>query len=613
MATAGDLRANNAERFNDPFVLTSSQYIPEKFDDLLSMCEYLAAQFPSYTQTARRTVSHFLTELQFYGDEGDEDERKEMEEYMITRLQLMEKLQQAGLEYFIFGNSFVRMYYPFERFLVDRRNGTYREYNVNEFGEFARYVNDEMTYDVPDPDSPDDVPLSERPRVRFAFRDRSVKDASRIRIMFIEPRRMILRKNHVSGKMEYIWKLDQFFVDDVRQGTKIWQVNDTPKDILKAIRNNEDYRFADDRIFHLANTFISGVSYNGWGIPGILLNYHSIHQTAVYRRINEAVGLDFLLPIRVLSPAAQAGSGTDAAAAMNLGPWTDRMKSLVANKRKDPEAMHVVPFPIQYQELGGNGKALAPVELLRYANDQMLEDFGFPAELHHMSLQSGEVPTAIRMFQSNFIQLQHALSKMTQWVATNVRAYLGLSNLKVKLAQPTMADDLERRNVMLQLAAGGEVTRQLAYRLFGVDDATEEMRRRTREDLEIQRMQGEEQAKFEREQQMGSGDQVLQAQLQAQQEAAAAQGGPGGPAPGGPMPAPGGDGMGGRTPDKVMADAEQLAMQWLQMQGQDDRAKSQSMEQVRNSDPTLYAVAKQKMEEMRAQGASEGRRMAGKQ
>lgn len=79
------------------------------------------------------------------------------------------------------------------------------------------------------------------------------------------------------------------------------------------------------------------------------------------------------------------------------------------------------------------------------------------------------------------------------------------------------------------------------------------------------------------------------------------------------MPAPGGGGMGGRTPDKVMRDAEQLAMQWLQMQGQGDRAKNESMEQVRNTDPTLYAVAKQKMEELRAQGASQGRRMAGKQ
>lgn len=274
--------------------------------------------------------------------------------------------------------------------------------------------------------------------------------------------------------------------------------------------------------------------------------------------------------------------------------------------------MHVFPFPLQYQELGGNGKALAPVELIRYANDQMLEDFGFPAELHHMSLQAGEVPTAIRMFQANFIQLQHLLSKLVQWVVTDVLNFMGRPNIKVKLAAPTMADDLERRHVMLQLAAGGEVSRQLAYRLFGVDDATEEIRRRTKEDLEIQRMQAKEQADFEREQTIGSGDQVLQSMVQAQQEAMAAQQAQaGGGAPAAPA-APAGGG-GGVTPDKMLADADQLAQQWLQMQGQDDAAKNKSMEEVRNTNPTLYAVAKQRMEEIRAQGASEGRRMAGKQ
>lgn len=613
MATAADLRnVPNSERFVDPFVTTSSQYIPQQFNDLLDMCRYLAAQFPSYTQTAKRTVSHFLTELQFYGEDGDADERKETEEYVVNTLKIMEALQQAGMEYFIMGNSFVRMYHPFDRYLVDSRDGHYAEYNVNQFGEDATFCLGEMAYEVPDPRQAD-LPVEARRKVKLAFRDRTCRAADRVKITFIDPKRMILRKNHVSGRMEYIWRIDEFFVEDVRQGQKIWQINDTPMSILKAIRDNEDYRFDEGSIFHMANTFLSGVSYNGWGIPGILLNYHSIHQTAVYRSINEHVGLDYLLPVRVLTPAPTGqGAGSDAATSMNLGPWTQSAQAMIRNKRKDPTAMHVFPFPLQYQELGGNGKALAPVELIRYANDQMLEDFGFPAELHHMSLQAGEVPTAIRMFQANFIQLQHLLSNLVQWVVSDVLSFMGRPNIKVKLAAPTMADDLERRHVMLQLAAGGEVSRQLAYRLFGVDDATEEIRRRTKEDLEIQRMQAKEQADFEREQTIGSGDQVLQSMVQAQQEAMAAQQaqqGGGGGAP----PAPPAGGGGGVTPDKMLADADQLAQQWLQMQGQDDAAKNKSMEEVRNTNPTLYAVAKQRMEEIRAQGASQGRRMAGKQ
>lgn len=127
--------------------------------------------------------------------------------------------------------------------------------------------------------------------------------------------------------------------------------------MLEAIRHNKDYKFKQGGIFHMANNFISGISYNGWGIPNILLNYRSIHQMAVLRCINEAVGLDHMLPIRLLSPAQSGqGGGADAAAALNMGPWTASMKKLVHHKRTDPTALHIVPFPVQYQELGGEGK-----------------------------------------------------------------------------------------------------------------------------------------------------------------------------------------------------------------------------------------------------------------
>lgn len=607
MATAADIRnSTGAERFNDPFLLPSSQYIPHNFDDVLDLCKFLASQFPSYTQTTRRTVSHFITDIQFSGEEGDQGERDEVKEYAVETLHSMEILQQAGMESFILGNSFVRMYRPFERYLKDYRGGGYREYDVNMFGDTARFILDTLEYEVPDP-LQEDVPVDERRRVRFKFKDRDKRDPSKISFQFVDPKQMILRRNHISGKMEYIYRFEEFFIADVKRGDKIWQVNETPYKMLLAIRDNQDYKFGDGSVFHFANNFISGTSYNGWGIPGILLNYYSIHQVAVLRSINEAVGLDYMLPIRMISPTATAqGGGADAATSFNLGPWMQAMTDVIRNKRKDLTAMHIVPFPVQFQELGGEGKNLAPVELMKYMDDRALEDFGYPAELAHMSLQAQEVPTAIRLFESTFRQLQSQMSHCLQWMINSALAFLGKPAMHCSLAKPTLAADIERKHLLLNLATGGEISRQLAYGEIGVENAVQEKLRRVDEDFEIQRGEAKRQADFEREQNMGSSDQVLQAGMQAQQEAQAqAQGG------GGPVPS-GGAG-GGRTPDKVMRDAEQLAMQWLQMQGQDDRAKNESMEQVRNIDPTLYAVAKQKMEEMRAQGASQGRRMAGKQ
>lgn len=52
-----------SKEFNDPFVLDSTLYIPKKFKSNLDLAAYLAAQFPVYTQSVKRIVSHFITDI----------------------------------------------------------------------------------------------------------------------------------------------------------------------------------------------------------------------------------------------------------------------------------------------------------------------------------------------------------------------------------------------------------------------------------------------------------------------------------------------------------------------------------------------------------------------
>lgn len=609
MAIKADLRDSlmSYDKFNDPFLLNSSLYIPKKFRSNLDLAAYLAAQFPSYTQATKRTVSHFITDIQFTGEQGDGKEKDALKQYLIQQLEIMEVLQQAGMEYFIYGNAFIRIYYPFNRYLVDRRDGGYREYSVTSFGDDISFDINTMTYEVPDPR--EHGPVHQRNKVKLGFKDFKCTDPKKIKIMLIDPRRMTLHMNYVSGTIDYIWRFDEFFIADVKAGNKIWQINETPERMLRAIKEGKDFKFNSKHIFHMANNFISGISYNGWGIPNILLNYRSIHQMAVLRCINEAIGLDYMLPIRLLSPATSGqGGGADAASALNMGPWTNSMRKLIDNKRKDPTALHVVPFPVTYQELGGQGKALAPVELMQYAADQTMNDFGYPAELQHLSLQTAEVPTAIRMFESVFNPLYHKLNKCVQWINQAIAKFRDKQIISVKLTPPTMADDLEIRHIYLQLAAGGEVSRATAYKPFGVDNAVEEAKRRMEEDIQIQKAQQKIQEEAEREQTLGSADQTLAAMLQAQQGPPPEEGGA---APeGGGQPVGGSGGGGGRTPVQVMQEAQDMAQQLLQIEDNGERRKQ--MDAIRADDETLYALVKQKMEEMRSQGASEGRKMAGK-
>lgn len=607
MATQADLIASygtKENKWHDPFITNSNLLIPKNFYTNLALARFMASKFPLYVQAAKRTVSHFVTDVQFTGKQGDKEERDQLKTYLIDNLGILDATQQAGLEWFIYGNTFPRIYFPFNRYLVDRREGKYVERSVDMFKpETISFDIDTMTYRIPDPKA--SGPIETRPKVSFEFIDRKSKDSERIKIRFIDPSQMILQMNNISGTINYIYRFEEFFKTDVKQGSKIYQINETPKEMLNAIRKDQDFCFNPESIFHLANNFISGISYNGWGIPPILLSYQSMHDSAVLRCLNEAIGLDYMLPIRVISPTGTSGGGgMDAAASINLGPWTAMAQNFIKNKRQDPTAMHIMPFPITYQELGGSGRQLAPMDLIKLYDDKMLSEAGFPVEVFNMSLQMQVLPSAIRAFEATYVHLQRKLSNFVRWVTKSIRNYQELEQIDVKLAMPSVADDMEKRHIWLQLAAGGEVSRETAYKAFSIDSAVEEARRRAEEDIEIQKIKMKIQSDFEREQTIGSVDQTLDAMMQGPPP------GPGGPAGPGAPPA-GGMQVPGATPLDIMQQAEEQAMQLLQIE--DDGERRKALNQIRGTNPQLYALVKQKMEEIRASGASQGRKMAGKQ
>ena len=597
------------KKFNDPFLLNSNLYIPRDFYTALEFALYLAIKNPLYTQAAKRTVAYFLTDIEYVGKSGDQRERDELREYLTDELDLFGALAQCGLEQYVYGNSFLRVHYPFDRYLVDRRDG-YRLYKVQAFGDDIRFNLKDMTYNVPDPKTAH-LPADQRTRVDLEFMDRKNRDMNRIALRVLNPMRMMLNMNFISGHVEYIYRFEEFFRAAVQKGEPIHQIHETPIEMLKAIRNNQDFKFNPGTIIHFKEPFISGLSYNGWGIPNILLNYNAIHQVQVLRCINEAVGLDYMLPFRLISPSGGGAGGSDVAAATNIGRWTAAMSQLIAHKRQDPTALHTVPFPVTYQELGANGKALAPVDLIQAMQNEVLDGFGYPSELWHMTMQFQAVPTAIRLFEMTNIHLMRTFNQATKHIVRSILDYLEREQMGVKLARPRVADDLEKKHIYLQLASGGELSRATAYRAFNIDDPIEEKRRRMQEDIEIQKVEKKENENFEREMTLGSANQVVDAMLQAQQ-APPPGGGGGGGAPAGPPPGGGGGGggpsvfMDGQnvTPLELENQAQAQAEQLLSMPTGERR---KAMNSLKATNPVLYAVTQRKMEDMRQQGASQGR------
>ena len=418
-------------------------------------------------------------------------------------------------------------------------------------------------------------------------------DRDKIKLRKINPRSVVIKHNSIAGTNQYIYRFEKELLSEVKEGI-LHVVNDVPMDMLDAMRSDQDFLFYEDEIFHFKSPTISGISNHGWGLPETIANYRSLHQLQVYRKIDECVGLDYMVPFRLFHPEVK---DTESSVVKNLilSQWRTKIETIIKNRRKDKFAIHALPFPVKYEEFGAAGKELAPKDLVEYQTNAMLDGMGYPAELFKGSLNIQQVPTSVRLFENSFMFIHLGFTQFAQWVSSKIARYLGEEFISVGLAKPSLADNIDRQNIIMQLSSAGEISRKRAYAFLGIDDPVEEKRERLEEDMEIQKIQQLKGEELQREMEAGSIDQQLDAQAAAEQEAQQ-----GGSPPGGIAQAGGG---GGTSPLDVQDQARQTAEQLLSMP---DGPRRKELMAIKASNPTLHAAVKQYMEEMRSSAGSEG-------
>lgn len=572
---------NFGKKFDDPFLLPSSQYIPTGFTETMDFCQFLYYLNPLYYRASERIISHFITDFIFPGN-GSSDEKDKFYDYLVYDLDLKNKLKEMGNEERCYGNAFYRIYYPFQRWLFDDKNSV--KYLLSSFREEdIKFDLKTMTYEVPDRSllkKLKDTQESNLPKVKLRFRDFKLLDRTKIKILKINPREIILRKSFFSDKIDYIWRIPSSIRENIKQGV-IHQVNDTPISIINAVVSDKDYMFNDNAIFHFKDTCISGVTEGGWAFPITMAMFRLLYQAQVYKKIDETVAVDYMLPFRMFSPP-QSTSPNDTTSNLLNKMWNSHIQKAIDVRRKDKFAMFGFPFPVNYQEFGAAGKSLSPKDLIEYVNTELLDASGYPAELFRASLQIQQVPTAIRLFESTFWFIHVGMNKFVQWVSKSISSFLDEPYIEVGLEKPSLADNIDKQNILMQLGMQGEIPRSYFMGSLGVSDAVSAKTERMEEDMEIEKkvMELEEQFKKEMESRQAAGS------------------------------IPSGDGMGnvpeegGVSPMDVEEQANAKAQEWLSLPVGERR---KAMEAQKGQNFNVYTMAKEIMEQMRRQGASDGR------
>lgn len=464
-----------------------------------------------------------------------------------------------------YGNAFVSVFFPFDRFLICPKCKT--TYHI----ETLHYKFEKSTGDFKC-----HCPKCDEERV-MRREDRRSVDTTRVKIIRWSPKDIRLRVHPISGKIEYYLKLDSTYVSRLLDGEPFY-LNDTPWDIvdacLKSDKSKKEYlfKFKDDSIYHMRCSTLAGLPVKGWAIPPILPNFKLAYYVQLLRRYDEAIALDFIIPFRILFPSNTSPQGQDALSTINMSSFIGHMQNMINSKRKNLTDIAVVPFSVGYQAMGGEARTLAPKDNIALAVDELLNSLGFPAELYKGTLSIQAFPVALRLFEKQWNSLVDGFNDFAAWLCKRLSRHFMWGEVDCTLRSVTLADDVERKAMSLQAAAGQDISKQTAYRPLGIDYA-EEQKRVVEEQEMIQKLQQEA---MERQ--------------QAQQQGAGGGGEGGQPA--------------GATPGDVHEQAKALAQQLL-IQTPETMRRGELIK-IKHSNPTLHALVLQEMDTMRQDMARQG-------
>lgn len=594
-------KAQASSQLNIPWLDYSSVSIPTNHELIMWWAMYLWNTDGNYRSAFQRVVEHFITTVEF--PDLEEEEESEFKDLFQKHLNYRRELKAIGDDFLCFGNVILSIYLPFKRNLACsncyfEQPIKHVDYEVDLGSAGVRW---KRKHTCPACGNNHD----------YVLRDRKDPDISRVRLVRYSPFDIEIAQNMFSQRKDIWWRIPSDVRRDTLSKARIF-IEDTPLEVLEAVAMNGRLLFDEDMVFHIDETTISGMRTRGWGIPRSIANFRAAWLQQILNRADQAIAADYTLGMRLISPSET--TKVDPMIQHGMDNFVQGMNGIIDRHRAEPMSYHTAPYPVNYQFLGGEGgRDLLPADKLKFRHQEFLSQCNVPIEYHQMTMTTQAAPMGLRLFESSWQSVPSLYTSVLQWIVQVASRNFGLEETSVRVQRSTIADDQERKNILMQLMAANQISPQTALEPLGVD-ASQEARQTFKYQTFVQKLQKEEEERQIKDQEMGAMSALTSQQQPSMilnEQMAQQEGGMAGPSPAmaGGMPAGGAPGMSGQSGGTLQAmqeQAEAIAMQLVQMPEYDRR---QQLKALREGNRDLHGLVKTKMEEVRSQAASQGQQM----
>ena len=550
---------NSSQSYPNPFFDYLSKMMPTSIKSMFHWLEYLYANSGQVYPVIKKFSEYAITDIVY--DSESPKTKTRAKELFDTHLRMKFVLINISNDFHLYGNSFVSIYRPFVRNL--KCKGCRKTYNV----EKVDYEWDPKNFKY----------LLKCPscghRGNAEVQNLTLRDKTRLQVIRWDPKQIEIEFNPTNGQSRYYYDFPASLKKELKKKKPSpFILNTMPWEYVQAMRQKKMFRFKHDKIYHLKNPSPAGVSQE-WGFPGLLCALKPYFYTAILKKANEAIALERLNPWRILFPQGN-GASTDPAMMMNMGKWKNELEVAVKRWRKDPNSIKTSPIPVGVQEVGGNGRALLLHQEIKLEEDNTVTAMGVPLEFHKGGLSNSGGSVTLRMLENVLFTYTDQLERMLQWLANEMSTFMNYPKVEVSLIPFKLVDDVQQKQLIIQLWEAGKVSDTTASEFFDLD--FEKERKRILKD-------SKDTAVLENSVQ--SSLQEMQSSISAQikQEMS-----------GNPL---------NYDPQAVMQVAQEQAQQLAQMPAE---SRKQQMEQMEQQDPVLHALVQKVLKSIFASQQSDG-------
>ena len=444
-----DLSRGFEGHYASPHATIGIKDVPTNIKQVMRLCRYYFMQDALLGALVDKMSEYPITRVVITEkDTLSERAREKWEHILEVSLNIRSVLKSINMDKYIFGNSFFYLYLPFVRYCRCRSCG-----HVLPIGGL-----DKIRMEPQDMNGHFSLRVHAAcPRCSggsgervFDVEDRKSEARNGVRLVRLNPLRMELEYNPVTGARDWYWNPPQ----TLRLGmmANVRSITDTTEmRVLEAAFREQKIRMNRDRLWVAQADGIPGI-WEGWGIPPLFRVLEDVYYYKVLRRANEALAQEHVTPLRILSPAGTGDISPQRS--VNLSDWQNRMRRELFRWKRDPNHITLSPMPLNIEQVGGQARVMMVASEMEAAARVIAAGIGCPIEMIWGGLNWSGASVSLRVLENHFINDRENCERLLTFLIPKLAAYMRLPRITTELADFKMADDVQHQanaiNLMLQ-------------------------------------------------------------------------------------------------------------------------------------------------------------------